>query len=64
MSNTPDERHVQTRAELLAEERHAGSEDPQEQAEVILEESAERTNDPEGTGAEYTQTSTPDQRPS
>lgn len=64
MSETPDERHIQTRAELLAEERHAGSDNPEEQAEVILEESAERTDAPEDTGAESVQTSTPDERPS
>jgi len=64
MSNAPDERHVQTRAELLAEERAAGSDNPEEQAEVILEESAERTNAPDETGAESVQTSTPDERPS
>jgi hypothetical protein len=64
MSNTPDEEHVASRAELLPEEAHAGSEDPRTQAEVILEESQERTDDPAGTGAESEQTSTPDERPS
>jgi len=64
MSNTPDERHVRTRAELLAEERRAGSDNPEEQAEVILEESAERTDAPGETGEESVQTSTPDERPS
>ena len=63
MSNASDERHIQSRAELLAEERRAGSDDPEEQAEVILEESAERTNDPEGTAARSVQTSTTDERP-
>jgi len=63
MSNLPDEDHVESRADLLPEERRAGSEDPHDQAEAILEESAERTEDPEGTGAESVQTSTPDERP-
>lgn len=63
MSNLPDEEHVETRADLLPEEKRAGSDDPHEQAEVILEESAERTEDPEGTADESVQTSTPDERP-
>ena len=40
-------RHVASRAELLPEERAAGSDDPQAQAKVILEESEERTKHPE-----------------
>ena len=40
-------RHVASRAELLPEERAAGSDDPQAQAKVILEESEERTEQPE-----------------
>ena len=40
-------RHVASRAELLPEERAAGSDDPQAQAKVILEESEERTEHPE-----------------
>ena len=64
MTDGPDEDHVHARAELLPEELVAGSDDPEEQAEVILEESQERTDDPAGTGAESVQTSTPDQRPS
>ena len=40
-------RHVASRAELLPEERAAGSDDPQAQARVILEESEERTEQPE-----------------
>lgn len=55
---------VARRAELLPEERAAGSEDAQHQAEEILEESDERTEHPEQTGEESTQTSTPEQRPS
>jgi hypothetical protein len=36
---------VATRADLLAEEKAVGSEDPEAQAEVILEEGDERTLD-------------------
>ena len=43
-----DER-VGQRAELLPEELAAGSDDPQAQAEAILEESDERTEHPEQT---------------
>jgi hypothetical protein len=56
MSHTPDDDRVETRAELLPEEEAAGSDDPHAQAEAILEESDERTEDPEGTQAESTQT--------
>ena len=45
---TPDPR-VEQRAELLPEELAAGSDDPQAQAEAILEESDERTEHPEQT---------------
>jgi hypothetical protein len=38
----PTEEAVESRANLLAEEEAAGSDDPRRQAEVILEESAER----------------------
>ena len=37
-----DEENVDTRAELTAEEKVAGSDDPHAQAEAILEESEER----------------------
>jgi hypothetical protein len=40
-------RHVATRAELLPEELAVGSDDPQAQAEAILEESLERTEHPD-----------------
>ena len=63
MTQHPDEDRVQSRSELLPEERAAGSENPREQAEQILEESEERTEAPGRTGSESTQTSTPDQRP-
>ncbi len=47
---------VEKRAELWPEEAVAGSEDPQAQAEAILEESDQRTEDPAGTRHESTQT--------
>lgn len=56
MSQAPDDDRVESRAELLPEEVAAGSDDPHAQAEAILEESDERTDDPEGTRAESTQT--------
>lgn len=59
MSDGPSEKNVETRAELLDEERAAGSEDPQAQARAILEESQERTDDPEGT--RHASTQTPDE---
>ena len=56
MSETPEQSDIESRAELLPEEQDAGSDDPHAQAEQILAESAERTDDPEGTRAESTQT--------
>ena len=56
MSETPEDARVESRAELLPEEQAAGSEDPTAQAEAILEESDERTEDPEKTRQQYTQT--------
>ena len=38
-----DRERVETRADLLPEEKAAGSEDPQAQAEAILADSDERT---------------------
>jgi len=40
---------------LLPEEERAGSDDPQEQGRVILEDSDERTNSPERGAEESTQ---------
>ncbi len=54
----PDAERVAARAELLPEERSAGSDDPQAQAEVILEDSDRRTADPETTAVESSQTPT------
>jgi hypothetical protein len=45
----PDPDSVDERAHLLPEELAVGSADPQQQAEVILQESAERTEGPGGT---------------
>lgn len=56
MSQEPEKDRIDTRAELLPEEQAAGSEDPEAQARAILEESDERTEDPEGTRHESTQT--------
>ena len=56
MTESPDEARVESRAELLPEERSAGSDEPLDQARAILEESDERTADPEGTRHESTQT--------
>jgi hypothetical protein len=51
-----DESRIDRRAELLPEELDAGSDDPHAQAEAILAESDERTNAPEETRHESTQT--------
>lgn len=52
----PDAERVDRRADLLPEEEAAGSEDPEAQAEAILEDSDRRTEDPEGTRHDSTQT--------
>jgi hypothetical protein len=41
-----EESHVETRAVLLPEEQAAGSDDPERQAQVILEDSLARTEEP------------------
>ncbi|MCD4526814.1 MULTISPECIES: hypothetical protein [unclassified Nocardioides] len=51
-----DETRIDRRATLLPEEQDAGSDDPHAQAEAILAESDERTNAPEETRHESTQT--------
>jgi hypothetical protein len=56
MTQTPDEHDVETRAMLLPEEQAVGSETPRGQAEAILEESMDRTEDPEGTRHASSQT--------
>jgi hypothetical protein len=47
---------VAERGHLLPEEEVVGSDDPLSQAEVILQESLERTDDPEGTRTDSQQT--------
>jgi hypothetical protein len=42
---TVDDERVDSRAELLPEEQRAGSDDPEAQAEAILEDSEARTMD-------------------
>ncbi len=56
MSEAPDKPRVERRAELLPEELAAGSDDPEEQARTILEESDDRTEHPEETRHQSTQT--------
>lgn len=56
MTEAADESRIQRRADLLPEEAAAGSDDPTEQARVILEESDDRTDHPSQTRHEYTQT--------
>jgi hypothetical protein len=56
MSEGPAEERVRARAELLPEEAAAGSDDPQRQARAILAESDDRTEHPERTRHESTQT--------
>lgn len=61
MSQGPD--RIETRAELLPEEQAAGSDDPELQARAILEESDDRTEHPERTRHESTQTPEPGEAP-
>ncbi|MBC9821148.1 hypothetical protein [Terrabacter sp. MAHUQ-38] len=56
MTQGPAKDRIEARAELLPEEQAAGSEDPEMQACAILAESDERTEDPERTRHESTQT--------
>ena len=51
-----DDELVAERSHLLPEEEVVGSDNAARQAEVILQESLERTDDPEGTRAESQQT--------
>ena len=64
MVEHPDESRVEARAHLGPEELAAGSDDPHRQAEIILEDSDARTEDPEGTKHDSSQTpDRPDQLP-
>lgn len=57
MTRSPeDEERIDSRSKLLPEEKQAGSDDPEAQAQAILEESDERVDDPEGTRRESSQT--------
>lgn len=56
MTEPADEHRVAERAHLLPEEIAAGSDDPEGQAEAILAESDRRTDEPEQTRQESTQT--------
>ena len=56
MTESADEARIERRAELLPEEVEAGSDDPGQQARAILEESDDRTDHPEKTRHESTQT--------
>lgn len=56
MTESADEARIERRAELLPEEVEAGSDDPDEQARAILEDSDDRTEHPEKTRHESTQT--------
>jgi hypothetical protein len=55
--NDPDTR-VDKRADLLPEEERVGSEDRELQARAILQDSDERTEDPEGGAEGSKQTAT------
>ena len=57
---TEDDDNVGSRAELLPEEQAVGSDDPDAQARAILAESEERTERPEETRRDSTQTPDPD----
>jgi hypothetical protein len=51
-----DDERIAERSHLLPEEEAAGSDNPRRQAEAILQESDERTRDPERTQQESSQT--------
>ena len=55
-----DDERIMERAELLPEELEADSDNPEAQAEAILDDSDERVDDPEGTRRESSQTPGPD----
>jgi hypothetical protein len=56
MTDPTEESRVEARAGLLPEEALVGSDDPEAQARIILEDSDERTEHPEETKRESTQT--------
>lgn len=52
MSSSPDDRSEQRADEILPEERAAGSDDPEAQAEAVLADSDVRANERDGEEAE------------
>jgi hypothetical protein len=56
MVEHPDESRVESRSHLGPEELAAGSDDPHRQAEIILEDSDARVEDPEHTKHDSSQT--------
>jgi hypothetical protein len=56
MTESPDEDRIERRADLLPEEAAAGSDDPEAQAKAVLEDSDARTEHPDETRQESTQT--------
>jgi hypothetical protein len=56
MTERPGDSRIEQRATLLPEEQAAGSDDPDAQAEAILEDSDERTEHPEETKKQSVQT--------
>jgi hypothetical protein len=56
MAEPPEDERIESRGHLLPEEEAVGSNDPQRQAEVILEDSDKRTAEPEETKRRSTQT--------
>jgi hypothetical protein len=56
MTERPDAARISERSDLLPEEEAVGSDDPQRQAEIILEDSDRRTAEPEQTKRESVQT--------
>jgi hypothetical protein len=56
MTEPADEARVERRADLLPEELAAGSDDPEAQADAVLEDSDRRTTHPEETRHRSTQT--------
>jgi hypothetical protein len=56
MTESADKDRIETRADLLPEEETVGSDDPEAQAAAILAESDDRTDHPERTQRESTQT--------
>ena len=60
MTESADESRIDRRAELLPEERAAGSDDPEGQAEAILAESDDRTDHPAETQRQSVQSPEPD----